>query len=260
MLPAATTIHNALRHDVPRPCTNCYITDIVPSLVYVNDANHPDGTVANLDNDAMLHHFVLINRQRPDPVCPGGLEGQIGERFFAAGNERSQMHLPSPFGYQNSRTTWSLISHVINKGTVQKSLNIELVFQYRTDGRARRRSRCGSTSTAASTPSTRRRSATTTRTVDWTSNVSGRMIGMGGHMHDVDVTNSAPCVDHCPEKGHGIAVSGGAPGRQLERLLRAGSAEQRAAGVDHGGDAVPVRGLLRHALGGRRDAAATWTP
>jgi hypothetical protein len=26
-------VHNALRHDVPAPCTNCWITDIVPSLV-----------------------------------------------------------------------------------------------------------------------------------------------------------------------------------------------------------------------------------
>ena len=59
-----------------RPCTNCWITDMVPSLVYVNDANHPDGTVANLDTDAMLHHFVVINRQRPDPVCPGGLRAR----------------------------------------------------------------------------------------------------------------------------------------------------------------------------------------
>ena len=51
-----------------------------------------------------MHHFVLINRQRTGSGLPGRLQGQIGERFFAAGNERSQMHLPSPFGYQNSRT------------------------------------------------------------------------------------------------------------------------------------------------------------
>jgi hypothetical protein len=30
---------------------------------------------------------------------------------------------------------------------------------------------------------------------------------MSGHLHDVDITNAAPCTDHCPEKGHGIAVS-----------------------------------------------------
>jgi hypothetical protein len=198
--------HNALRHDVPSPCTGCWITDIVPRLVYVNDANHPDGTVANLDTDAMLHHFVVINRQRPDPVCPGGLPGQIGERFFAAGNERSQMHLPAPFGYQNSRSTWSLISHVINKGTVQKSLNIELVIQYRTSGGVNANPLWldidGCLDSEYTTPV-----GYHDQTVDWTSTVSGRMIGIAGHLHDVDITNTEPCLDHCPEKGHGIAVS-----------------------------------------------------
>ncbi|MGH2980161.1 MAG: hypothetical protein ACRDLQ_11085 [Solirubrobacterales bacterium] len=206
VLPAGNWVHNALRHDAPSPCTNCYITDMVPSLVYVNDANHPDGTPANLDTDAMMHHFVLINRQRPDPVCPGGLQGQIGERFFASGNERSQMHLPAPFGYQNSRSTWSLISHVINKGSVTKSLNIEIVFQYRTTGAAETKPLWwdidGCVDSEYTTPV-----GYHDATVDWTSTVGGRLIGMAGHMHDVDVTNSTPCVNHCPEKGHGIAVS-----------------------------------------------------
>ncbi len=206
VLPAGNSIHNALRHNAPSPCTNCYITDMVPSLVYVNDANHPNGTVANLDTDAMMHHFVLINRQRPDPVCPGGLEGQIGERFFAAGNERSQMHLPSPLGYQNSSSTWSLISHVINKGAVTKSLNIEVVFQYRTAGATEAKPLWfdidGCVDSEYTTPV-----GYHDATVDWTSNLSGRLVGLGGHMHDVDVTNANPCPDHCDELGHGIALS-----------------------------------------------------
>ncbi len=202
--------YNALRFDIAAPCTNCYITDMVPSLVYVNDASHPDGTVANLDTDAMLHHFVMINPGRPDPVCPGGLEGQLGERFFAAGNERSQLHLPSPFGYLNNTGTWRLISHVINKSaTATKSLQIEVVFQYRTvasGGGAETKplwldiDTCGDSE--YTTPV-----GYNDATADWVSNVSGRMIGMSGHLHDVDITNAAPCTNHCPEKGHGIAVS-----------------------------------------------------
>jgi hypothetical protein len=206
VLGGGSAYHNALRHDIPSPCTNCWITDMVPRLVYLGDANHPDGTIANLDTDAMLHHFVVINRQRPDPVCPGGLPGQIGERFLAAGNERSQIHLPAPFGYQNSRSTWSLISHVINKGTVNKSLAIEIVFQYRTSGGVNANPLWldidGCLDSEYSTPV-----GYHDQTVDWASTVSGRLIGIGGHLHDVDVTNSNPCVNHCPEQGHGIAVS-----------------------------------------------------
>ena len=85
---------------------NCWITDMVPSLVYESDANNANGTVANLNNNVMMHHFVLINpRPSADTVCPGGLQGSLGERFFAAGNERSQMHLPSPYGYFNGTAT-----------------------------------------------------------------------------------------------------------------------------------------------------------
>jgi len=51
-------VYNAIRFDAPPPCTNCYITDMVPNLVYMGDSNHADGTTANLNNDAMLHHFV----------------------------------------------------------------------------------------------------------------------------------------------------------------------------------------------------------
>ena len=35
---------------------------MVPSLVYESDANNANGTVANLNNNAMMHHFVLLNR------------------------------------------------------------------------------------------------------------------------------------------------------------------------------------------------------
>ena len=201
------SVHNTVRFDAPAPCTNCHITDMVPSLVYVGDSNHADGTDANLANDAMLHHFVLINGGRTDAVCPGGLQGQLGERFFAAGNERSQMHLPAPFGYQNGSAQWRLISHIINKSPTQaKSFNVEVVYQYRTTGGADARPLWldidGCQDSEYTTPV-----GYHDATVNWTSTVSGRMIGMSGHLHDVDVTNAAPCTNHCPEKGHGIAVS-----------------------------------------------------
>jgi hypothetical protein len=52
-------------------------------------------------------------------------------------------------------------------------------------------------------------------TYGWISTVSGRMIAMAGHMHDVDILSSAPCTPHCAAEGGGIAVSaevvGGAP-------------------------------------------------
>src|SRR6478672_4285090 len=63
---ANSQVHNAINFNAPTPCTDCYITDIVPSLIYDGDANNATGTVANLNNGAMMHHFVLINPARTD--------------------------------------------------------------------------------------------------------------------------------------------------------------------------------------------------
>jgi hypothetical protein len=205
VLSANQQIHNGIRLDIPAPCTGCWVTDIVPSIVYIGDANNADGTVANLNNDVSLHHFVLINPGRTDPVCTSG-SGALGERLFAAGNERSQVHMPTPFGYQNNNGTWRMVSHVVNKGNVTKSMMIQVVYQYRTTGGAEVKplwfdiDGCGDSEYTVP-------NGYSNATASWVSTVSGRMIGMGGHLHDLDITNAAPCTNHCPEKGGGIAVS-----------------------------------------------------
>jgi hypothetical protein len=207
-VPANGQLHNSIKFNAAPPCQNCWITDMVPSLVYESDANFSNGTVANLNNNAMMHHFVLINPSpRTDTVCPGGLQGSLGERFFAAGNERSQMHLPSPYGYFNgTATNWTLIYHLVNKAAVSKNISVEVVYQYRTTG--------GESATPlwldidgcsdSEYPAPLGYSDTH---ADWTSTVGGRLIAMTGHLHDVDVTSASPCPDHCPAQGHGIALS-----------------------------------------------------
>ncbi len=203
---ANSQVHNAIRFDAPAPCTNCWITDMVPSLVYEGDANQPNGTVANLNNDMMMHHFVMLHGGRTDLGCPGGLQSSLGERFFAAGNERSQMHLPGPYGYNNAASSFVLISHLVNKGSVQKKVNIEVTYQYRTTGGENAQpvwldiDGCQDSEYTAPTGYSDTHST-------WTSTFAGRAIGMTGHLHDVDITNAAPCLNHCPAQGHGIALS-----------------------------------------------------
>jgi hypothetical protein len=214
-VPANGAIHNSpINFSAPPPCTNCYVTDVIPNLVYDGDPNNATGTTANLNNGAMLHHFVLINPQNQDAVCPSGLQGQLGERWFASGNERTHMHLPKPYGYFNTNAGWVLIPHIVNKSGVAKSLSIDVMYRYRSasdttqptpqaarplwldiDG-------CGDSEyTILASPSY------SDTHVSWTSTVSGRMIGIAGHQHDVDITGPAPCDTHCPAEGGGIAVS-----------------------------------------------------
>jgi hypothetical protein len=224
-LPPNSAIHNMpINFSARAPCTNCYITDMVAELVYDADPRaatnsaYATGNVANLDRDAMLHHFVLINPNRTDAVCPTGLEGQLGERFFAAGNERTHMHLPAPFGYQNTASNWRLIPHIVNKSSTDyQQMSIQVTYRYRTgsgpiganpiwldvDG-------CGDseyTAPVGYSDTHDPRQNADFGTYGWVSTVSGRMIGMAGHLHDVDVLSTTPCPIHCPEQGGGIAVS-----------------------------------------------------
>jgi hypothetical protein len=216
---ANSQVHNAIDFSAPAPCVNCYITDIVPNLIYDGDPNQTTGTVANLNNGAMMHHFVLINPARTDAVCPSGLQGQLGERFFASGNERTHMHLPKPFGYYNpaGQTTWRLIYHLVNKAAVQKNLSIQIYYKFRTDVPTVKESKplwldvdgCGDSEYSIPTgySDTHDPRQGVAGQFGWVSTVAGRMIAISGHLHDVDITSANPCDTHCPAEGGGIAVS-----------------------------------------------------
>ena len=214
MVPANSQIHNQIDSTAPAPCNNCYITDIVPQLIYDGDPNNTTGTVANLANDMMMHHFVLINPARKDAVCPTGLQGFLGERFFASGNERTHLHLPPQYGYYNpaGQSNWTLIYHLVNKSAVDKNVSIQVYYKWRSasdttfpppleakplwldiDG-------CGDSEYTIPT-------GYSDTTTDWVSNVTGKMIAIAGHLHDVDITGPNPCDIHCPAEGGGIAVS-----------------------------------------------------
>jgi hypothetical protein len=212
---ANSQVHNALNFSAPAPCQNCYITDIVPNLVY--DGNSPDGspngTEANLNSNMMMHHFVLSYPNRTDTVCPSGLQTNIlgtpYERFFAAGNERSEIHLPTPYGYQSSSPTYLLIYHLVNKDLVQnKKVSIQVIFRYRSDPPQAQSAKplwldidgCGDSEYTIPT-------GYSNSTASWTSTVSGRMVGIGGHQHDVDITGGGACDTHCPAEGGGVAIS-----------------------------------------------------
>jgi hypothetical protein len=224
-LPPNSSIHNMpINFSARSPCINCYITDIVAELVYDNDtrgatdSNYANGAVANLNRDMMLHHFVVINPNRTDAVCPTGLEGQLGERFFAAGNERTHMHLPAPFGYQNTATNWRLIPHIVNRSTSSyQSVSIQVTYRYRTDSAALGANPlwldidgCGDseyTAPVGYSDTHDPRQNADFGTTGWVSTVSGRMIAIAGHLHDVDILSAAPCTPHCAAEGGGIAVS-----------------------------------------------------
>lgn len=181
---------------IPAACNNCYITRIVPDLVYQNDpdpANHPDGTTANYNNNSLhniwLHHMVVVNS------C------NINDRIFASGNERSIWQAPAGYGYSQTCTGgWHVNYHIHNNSSVTRGVALELVVTYRTgealtpltpvnldisssgDGEYTIPEGYSDTHSGSGAPGIRS---------DWTSTIQGQIVTMGGHVHDYGISVSA---------------------------------------------------------------------
>jgi hypothetical protein len=196
-IPANGELHN-VPMTVDAPCTNCRITDMIPNLVFTS------GSTANMQDGLLLHHFVIFNPAQTGIGCP------ISEPFFGAGNERTHLHLPSPYGYHNSSATWNMIVHLVNKNPVPQTVNIEVVYRWRpVAGTEPARpawldidSICNGGNSEYTIPT-----GYSDTHSDWTVPQNARIIGMSGHLHDIDIIDPSPCPVHCASRGEAIALS-----------------------------------------------------
>jgi hypothetical protein len=202
-VPAATgdafgqegSIHNevdALR--VEKPCDRCYIVGIEPQL------KHTDGRVANWDTGQMLHHVVLIEQGRPDPTCDmnDGV-GALGQRFFASGNERTKLRAPAGYGYPVGSGGWTLIYDLMNHTRLPTNVYIEFTFKYvpiKPGVPLLKTQRpvwldVANCTFGDVTP----RTGSFSFTYDWTVDNPGKILGIGGHLHDggshISITNQS---------------------------------------------------------------------
>jgi Stress up-regulated Nod 19 len=170
------------KSDVERPCSDCYLVAMVPDLVYRN------GRAANFDTDAMLHHFVFFNAARTDPTCAGRPLGNIGERFFASGNERTIIALPRGYGYRvMPGDRWRLLADLMNMADRMQTYYVKVTFFY-VKAPARLRSvtplwldinNCGNSE--YSIPAGRSDTHWDYRVP---ASLAGKLVAMGGHQHD----------------------------------------------------------------------------
>jgi len=105
---------------VQKPCSDCYLVGIVPDLVY------PNGRVANYNTGAMLHHIVLFDNSQHDASCPSW-----PQRFFASGNERTDMVLPAGYGYHVAATdSWTLLAELMNMSMNPQRVEVQITYYY----------------------------------------------------------------------------------------------------------------------------------
>jgi hypothetical protein len=177
---------NIFQFGVQRPCVDCYITGMSADLVYA------DGRQANWSTDAMLHHMVLFNSApgRSDATCAGSFLGFLGERFFAAGDERTPVLAPPGYGYYSGWfDNWTMISDLSGNSALDQTVHIEVTYKYVPAflGIAPGMSRfepvwldvdqCGDSAYPV-------QAGRSTQTYTWTVNRPGKILGLGGHLHD----------------------------------------------------------------------------
>jgi hypothetical protein len=163
------------------PCTNCYITGTTIDLVY------EDSSSANLDTGVMLHHLVLAQRGRPDATCAESTPiGRFGERFFAAGNERTSGQLPAGFGYHFGEGPLASIFDIMNHSDTPKTVYVAGTISYLPDStpgiKAVRPLWLDMNNCSTSEYSVP--AGASNSVWRWTSNVTGRVLTAAGHVHD----------------------------------------------------------------------------
>jgi hypothetical protein len=178
-------VHNKLSFAVTRPCLDCYITSFKPDLVY------SDGSTANMDTGAMLHHAVFTSQFRSDATCGNAWLGLAGERFYGSGNERTPLTFPAGYGYRvRWYDSWNLLVDLMNHTPAAKTVYVQVTYGYRPSWESVQRVRpvwldidqCGDSeySIPAGPSDTH---------WDWNVNVPGEVMAAFGHLH-----------------GHGVAI------------------------------------------------------
>jgi hypothetical protein len=208
-------IKNQFLFGVRKPCSNCYITGINANLVF------PDGRTANAADGLWLHHMVLSTFGRQDPTCGSAPLQLAGERFFAAGNERSRLRLPANAGYWvGPLDSWVMIYDLMNMEQMPQDAAIEVSYSWvpaSTPNMTRVRPvwldvnpTCGGSDLPASAG--RYQYSNT-----WSVNVPGRIVGIGAHLHDGgtnmvvqnEATGRALCDSQAGYGGPGFERVGG---------------------------------------------------
>ena len=188
-------VKQAIDFGIPKPAEDASITAMDVDVV---DA--PGGQQVPIDR-LMLHHVVFANLgrtlgERRDGTCSTftSLDSistlpAVGERFYAAGEERARLTLPPGYAYQShGADTWLLTWMLMNHRAETDTAYIEYHVTYDTEPRTAVKPYWLDVKNCLSDPvfdapgggkpgSTYRRSTT------WTVPQAGRIVAGGGHVH-----------------------------------------------------------------------------
>jgi len=224
---------NQVLPQIATPCSDCFITSVVPDLVYA------DGSRADMDTGVMLHHLVIVEPGKTDVTC-GRTEGigAAGRRIFAAGNERTPITLPDGFGFQLGQERWAGIAELMNHSDTAKTVYLTAKVTHVPANTAGMKpvtpvwldvNNCSDSQ--YSVPAGK--SATPW---NWASTITGRIVAAGGHVHaggqGLTLDNATTKQRICSSRAtYGMGDMAGMP-ENNETGMTANSGSSMATGMD----------------------------
>jgi hypothetical protein len=112
---------------IHKPCEECYMGAFQGGLEY------EDGSEANVDTGMYLHHFVIVNNNKPDWLCglrTGGLFRQ--QWVYNSGNERPPVRLNSKYKFGmrlDKEDTLSALSELMNMSNQTKTVYATVIYE-----------------------------------------------------------------------------------------------------------------------------------
>jgi len=185
---------DASSHKAPKPCSDCTLKYAKSSL------NYPDGSVANIETGAWLHHLTMavVGPGREDLACPGGTMRipKNMERMLAFHNDRNETFFgitaTDEMGfYLGEADNMDLELMLKNELNVPKDVVFSIEWEFVPGRQAgwgdvkglwMDAAPCSAMMSDIQPPSGKAQFTLTGP--PWTSTINGRLLNTVGHMHD----------------------------------------------------------------------------
>lgn len=113
--------------EIHKPCEECYLGAFQGGLEY------EDGSEANVDTGMYLHHFVLVNNNKPDWLCGLRMGSMFRPQYvYNSGNERPPVRLNSKYKFGmrvDKEDTFGTAGEIMNMSNQTKTVYATIIYE-----------------------------------------------------------------------------------------------------------------------------------
>jgi hypothetical protein len=177
------SISNAhLVQNLTPPCQDCDITSLTPDLTDTS------GHSVNMDTGPMLHHVVLYQQGATDVSCPTATTTFGMKRLFASGNERTELPPVRGYGlYIEPTEQWAALTDLMNYSSTPKTVQVRFHVTWQHGNHLKQLTPVWLDVTGCGGSFFQAPAGASHQTATWTSTINGKIIGLGGHLHEYGI-------------------------------------------------------------------------